>query len=75
MSPFSDGKVHANTTSVNLLIGQCFLGSFGILLRFEIDKGKASGSSCLSVQDDCDLFQRSKFGELLLQLALRGVQA
>lgn len=74
MSSLRNGEVHANSTTVDLLIIHGLFGSLCVLQMFKVDEGKASGTTSLSIQDDGDFLKRSELGELFLQLSLCGVQ-
>lgn len=75
MWPLSNGKVHSDTSPVQLHA----IGSLFCLLRvlpvLEVDEGKASRSARLLVVDNADAAQGAVLGEHFSQVSLCGVQA
>lgn len=74
MCPLGDGEIHTNLASVQVHSIQSFTSSTGIGSRFEVEEGKSTAPPTVSVQNHLDLLEGSVLAELLLQLALRGVE-
>lgn len=74
MGPLGDGEVNTNLASVQIHSIQSFTSSHGIGSRFIVEEGKSTTPPTVSVQNHLDLLEGSVLAELLLQLALSGVQ-
>ena len=75
MRPLCDGEVHPDRLPVQLLAIHHLPRLRRIFDRLEIDKGKTSAATRVTVQDDLALLDAAEGAEVFLELPLRGVEA
>ena len=74
MSSFGDAEVNSDLSSIQFDPIQSLPSFTGVVKRLEVDKGKTSAATTVPVQHNLTLLKGAKLAELLLQLALRGVE-
>lgn len=75
MGPRSQGKVHADSLTVDLHARALIFGCSSVLRVLVIDKGEAPGTSRLCVIDQLQSVNYAEFGENLSHLGIRCVHA
>ena len=74
MSSFGDAEVNSDLSSIQFDPIQSLPSFTGVVKRLEVDEGKTSAATTVPVQHNLTLLEGAKLAELLLQLALGGVE-
>ena len=74
VSSFGDAEVNSDLSSIQFDPIQSLPSFTGVVNRLEVDEGKTSAATTVPVQHNLTLLEGAKLAELLLQLALGGVE-
>jgi len=74
VSSFGDAEVNSDLSSIQFDPIQSLPSFTGVVKRLEVDEGKTSAATTVPVQHNLTLLEGAELAELLLQLALGGVE-